>query len=1032
MTDHASHTVAAKVDIYPQDPAKQGQGRAADRVTFVLENVTAVQMASSKTHPLAFEIVEAVPVLVLSGQSETESSGWITALRHIFFIDGHEADKSEHFAVTVVTDADSQRLGLRGTYFLRIAAEGVALLRSRPHAVSDTLAMSPPTATPQQLVHVRCKSEGAEGSERVEEEVVMTWKLPMLKRFNVEKGLFVLDCGPNSPKGEATIRFISDDANVILTSMRRYISVALAARKRMPPKATSDGPRSRTDSVMTVTGYQGLLDRSEKVSESAIPETAEGPEDSGNGNRKDLTIKLRSESQSSTASTVKPTSPTSSFGDVAMTTSVDNLSSDLEMEMPTVRPKQRVSVHSLGGARQLSSSPNPSLTGSSRQLSSSPGSRVSEALENTLGSSGKVLDPSCGTTFGSPIKTPDFFGDPSLASKASDAYGSEFQLQQEILMQKWQQMLMWQQQQQHMQTNSPLLQRQQEQQQQQLRSQLPASAPFLEPHQFALWLQAHQQLGVPLNEYQQPHWWMLPQHLYMQQAAGEQPRGTGNLVRNSSVPYDMIDQTIAGGAEGAMRIRTSSLTVARPHASESICSGDSGVVVTERTRRGSNSFDSAVSTESSISVRRTSDVVEPILESPAAEKPGPLPVTGLHEGPDLSFLLPPSEPSVGSNKSTPSGSSAHIYQDLESLRNDGTKLYRRHSSEQDGLGMGRRSHSAGDVRKENDYDEIKKVAPAVSSVFLDTPPELPARPASLQQQAKVKTIGHRSLFSSALSILTGAKTIKDSKARPSSLEKLALTDELSRSPITLSSASSLDLYSTIGDDEYRQQIRPRSNNVTFTPSNPDLLTSEKSSGSPGPAPRVPIRQKTDPNPNASAGLGPNHSSAPVNLLTFSDNDVSQLGGARPKLIDKSGGLQLPCDAVLDSKAALLDFFLNDTTFHANPMVTGQLKVTGPSDSQLRASDPNLHRTMPATLRASAAGDGFVSPGKAATTAEWARFSDQPSCSQTGTPPLGTGLTARVEGVYIDMRKRGEDCEYVAPSEVNSERDRDFLEFLFLQ
>ena len=84
MTDHASAAVAAKVDLYNDDPSKKGQGQG-DRLTLFLENVTAVQLASSKTHPFAFEIVEAEAVLVLSGSSQEESLEWIDVLKQLFF-----------------------------------------------------------------------------------------------------------------------------------------------------------------------------------------------------------------------------------------------------------------------------------------------------------------------------------------------------------------------------------------------------------------------------------------------------------------------------------------------------------------------------------------------------------------------------------------------------------------------------------------------------------------------------------------------------------------------------------------------------------------------------------------------------------------------------------------------------------------------------------------------------------------------------------------------------------------------------------
>ena len=62
----------------------------------------------------------------------------------------------------------------------------------------------------------------------------------------------------------------------------------------------------------------------------------------------------------------------------------------------------------------------------------------------------------------------------------------------------------------------------------------------------------------------------------------------------------------------------------------------------------------------------------------------------------------------------------------------------------------------------------------------------------------------------------------------------------------------------------------------------------------------------------------------------------------------------------------------------------------------------------------------------------------PADSFGGVGRGDTGITARVEGVYIDMRKRregeeeegGDGCEYVAPGDVT--KDQAFLDFLLFQ
>lgn len=84
MSDLASGTVSARVDVCVDETAWRTRG---DRTTFVLDGVTTLQQASSKTHPFAFEIVENEAVLVLSGASKAESSTWMADLKQIFFTD---------------------------------------------------------------------------------------------------------------------------------------------------------------------------------------------------------------------------------------------------------------------------------------------------------------------------------------------------------------------------------------------------------------------------------------------------------------------------------------------------------------------------------------------------------------------------------------------------------------------------------------------------------------------------------------------------------------------------------------------------------------------------------------------------------------------------------------------------------------------------------------------------------------------------------------------------------------------------------
>ena len=88
--------------------------------------------------------------------------------------------------------------------------------------------------------------------------------------------IIVKTCFRNSPKGEATLRLQTDDPNSVLASMRRYISLAMHSRQRqrLSGTSTNTSSRGRTESVMTVTGYQSLLDRSQQIPEN-IPQILE-------------------------------------------------------------------------------------------------------------------------------------------------------------------------------------------------------------------------------------------------------------------------------------------------------------------------------------------------------------------------------------------------------------------------------------------------------------------------------------------------------------------------------------------------------------------------------------------------------------------------------------------------------------------------------------------------------------------------------------------------------------------------------------
>lgn len=83
MTDLAAGTFAAKFILYNDEEATNQP--TSDKQAFIFDHVTAVQHAKSKTHPLAFQIVQTAPVLMFSGLSERDTNDWMTSLKEIFW-----------------------------------------------------------------------------------------------------------------------------------------------------------------------------------------------------------------------------------------------------------------------------------------------------------------------------------------------------------------------------------------------------------------------------------------------------------------------------------------------------------------------------------------------------------------------------------------------------------------------------------------------------------------------------------------------------------------------------------------------------------------------------------------------------------------------------------------------------------------------------------------------------------------------------------------------------------------------------------
>ncbi|XP_059141225.1 uncharacterized protein LOC131929055 [Physella acuta] len=223
MNNLSSDKYAAKLDLY--DTEAKWRGQSADKVTFMLENVTCIQTAKSKTHHNAFEIVESLPVLVLSGFSDLESYSWMLTLQQIFTPDQIETNK-DTYQVSVSANEYSKKWSLTADYTMTVSPTCISLV--------DT------------------------------HKTVISWGLSTLMRFNVEKNqttgvmnVLVIECGPNSPTGQSCFRFICDEAQNILSAIRQSICLALAQKQN----ARKTVPRSRAISVTgSEKSFQHLLD----------------------------------------------------------------------------------------------------------------------------------------------------------------------------------------------------------------------------------------------------------------------------------------------------------------------------------------------------------------------------------------------------------------------------------------------------------------------------------------------------------------------------------------------------------------------------------------------------------------------------------------------------------------------------------------------------------------------------------------------------------------------------------------------------
>ncbi|KAH9499738.1 Canalicular multispecific organic anion transporter 1 [Bulinus truncatus] len=225
MTNMSNEEFVAKLDLYTSE--NSWKNHDSDKTTFMLENISCIQSAKSKTHPNAFEIVDRHPILVLSGSSDLESYSWMLTLQQILTPELIDA-KKDSYSVKALSDGSSQKWNISGELTLGVSPACISLVNT-------------------------------------ERTCVVSWGLSTLVRFNVEKNpstglmnILMIECGPNSPTGQSSFRFQSDEAQEILSAIRQSICIALA-QKQIARRTCNTRPRAVSVTV-SEKGFQHLLD----------------------------------------------------------------------------------------------------------------------------------------------------------------------------------------------------------------------------------------------------------------------------------------------------------------------------------------------------------------------------------------------------------------------------------------------------------------------------------------------------------------------------------------------------------------------------------------------------------------------------------------------------------------------------------------------------------------------------------------------------------------------------------------------------
>ncbi|XP_061189568.1 uncharacterized protein LOC133197509 [Saccostrea echinata] len=223
MSNLASGTLAAKLDFFLNEASSKTNPPSADKQTYLLENVTAVEPCSSKTHKLAFQIVQTTPTLVLCAQTQKETEQWILAFKQIF-LPNQRITEEDGFPVTVVTNDDAKRCNIQGEYLMVVSPEVISI-------------------------------EGTNG------QTGMEWRLDCLKRFHMDTSrqhILFIESGAKASCGEAKFEFQTTLVHAILQAIKTNINKAIEMRKRR--SCQSQESRDRTMSMER--GFHNILSNS--------------------------------------------------------------------------------------------------------------------------------------------------------------------------------------------------------------------------------------------------------------------------------------------------------------------------------------------------------------------------------------------------------------------------------------------------------------------------------------------------------------------------------------------------------------------------------------------------------------------------------------------------------------------------------------------------------------------------------------------------------------------------------------------------